>query len=311
MRQLLWQEEKSDVLNEVQRLKSESTRMAKNLAMGCGEELSLDDKKRSLSQEVYSLQLVVDMRTGEVRNLREQMDGATQQLEQAEIRKERLRKATARMEDLEEQLRIKTQRERQLAIEKSELETQMTNTNKEANRMSKNMEALQWRVRNHFDLPVENISSGALDQTTFLADKKKSDAKYITKCAQSTQEADKKLECIYSTSGINNKAIFQKDKKDGDVKEVEIVNKTTKFCNKSDYSEPKENGDSLKNNVDVDEGVGDISSDAEHQIKHCFDDNTGDLAKIENLLPESDIVTKKDKMKNNACPERERIASMF
>jgi len=32
---------------------------------------------------VYSLQLVVEMRTGEVRNMREQMARATQQLEQA------------------------------------------------------------------------------------------------------------------------------------------------------------------------------------------------------------------------------------
>merc|ERR1719483_1370332 len=122
-RQLMWQEEKSDVLNEVQRLKYESTRMAKNLAMGCGVETYLDDQKGSLSQEVYSLQMVVEMRTGEVRNLREQVARATRQLEQTEMGKERLRKVMARMEDLEEQLRIKTQRERQLAIEKSQLET--------------------------------------------------------------------------------------------------------------------------------------------------------------------------------------------
>ena len=40
------------------------------------------------------------------------MARATQQLEQAEMGKERLRKATARMEDLEEQLKIKTEFER-------------------------------------------------------------------------------------------------------------------------------------------------------------------------------------------------------
>jgi len=307
-RQFMWQEEKSDVLNEVQRLKYESTRMAKNLAMGCGVENLLDNQKSSLSQEVQSLQLVVEMRTGEMRNLREQLARATQQLELVEIGKERLRKATSRMEDLEEQLSIKTQRERHLAIEKSQLETQMTNTNNEAKRLSKNMEALQWRVRNNFCLPVENISSGALVQTTGLPAKNKSEAKYITKCTQSTTEADKKQECIKSTSGINNKAIFQID---GDAKEVDIVNKPIKLHNKSEYSEPKENGDYLKNIVDVDEGLGDISSDGDHQIKYCSYDNTGDLVKLEDLLPESDIVTKKDKIKNNACPERERVASMF
>ena len=89
------------------------------------------------------------------------------------------------------------------------------------------------------------------------------------------------------------------------------MNKTIKLHNKSDYSEPKEYGDSLKDIVDVDEGLGDISGVGEHQIKHCLDDNTGDLVKIEGLLPEINIITKKDKIKNNTCPERERIASMF
>ena len=69
-------------------------------------------KRRSLSQEVYSLQLVVEMRTGEVRNLIDQLERATQKLEQAEIVKNRLKKTTPRMEDLEEQLKIKKEKEK-------------------------------------------------------------------------------------------------------------------------------------------------------------------------------------------------------
>ena len=65
-----WQEEKADVLKEVQRLKAEATRMVKILAMEYEEENLSEDKKISLSQEVYSLQLVVEMRSGEGRNLR-------------------------------------------------------------------------------------------------------------------------------------------------------------------------------------------------------------------------------------------------
>ena len=107
-----WHDEKAGVLKEVQRLKAEATQMVKILAMEYEEENLSEDKKRSLSQEVYSLQLVVEMRTGEVRNLREHLVRATQKLEQAEIVKEKLRKATARMEDLEEQLKIKTDLER-------------------------------------------------------------------------------------------------------------------------------------------------------------------------------------------------------
>ena len=106
-RETAWQEERADVLNEVQRLKAETTRMVKILAMEYSGEPCGEDKKRSLGQEVYSLQLVVDMRTGEVRNLRDQLARATQQQEQAEIVREKLKKVTARMEDLEEQLKIK------------------------------------------------------------------------------------------------------------------------------------------------------------------------------------------------------------
>ena len=111
-REQSWQEEKAEVLIEVQRLKADATEMVSVLTMKYDEDTLSDDKKMSLSQEVYSLQLVVEMRTGEVRNLREQLAIATQQLEQAEMWKEKLRKATARMEDLEEQLRIKNSMEK-------------------------------------------------------------------------------------------------------------------------------------------------------------------------------------------------------
>jgi hypothetical protein len=34
----------------------------------------------------------------------------------------------------------------------------MTNTSQEVDRMSKNVEALQWRIRNNFDLPVDSLT---------------------------------------------------------------------------------------------------------------------------------------------------------
>ena len=48
----------------------------------------------------------------QVRNLKEQLARATKELEQAEIVGGKLQKATARMEDLEEQLQIKNKIER-------------------------------------------------------------------------------------------------------------------------------------------------------------------------------------------------------
>merc|ERR1712050_605009 len=186
-RELAWQEEKQDVLNEVQRLKADATRMAKLLAMEYEEETSHENKKRSLSQEVYSLQLVVEMRTGEVRNLREQMAKATQQLEQAQLDKEKLRKVTARMEDLEEQLRIKTNVERQLSLEKSQLETEVANSTREADRMSKTMESLRWRIQNNFQFPPETISPVASGDQ---AGNQRPTTECITASAQSTSVAE-------------------------------------------------------------------------------------------------------------------------
>ena len=56
-REKSWQEEKAIVLEEVQLLKAEATRMVKILAMEFEEEDHLtEDKKRSLGQEVYSFQ---------------------------------------------------------------------------------------------------------------------------------------------------------------------------------------------------------------------------------------------------------------
>ena len=107
-----WQEEKAEILKEVQRLKAVGTHMVKILASEHDEDDLSEDKMRRLGQEIYSLQLVVEMRTGEARSLRELLARATQQLEQAEIVKDKMRKATVRMEDLEEQIKIKHKIER-------------------------------------------------------------------------------------------------------------------------------------------------------------------------------------------------------
>jgi len=132
--------------------------MAKMLAMEYEEDNLGKEKRRSLSQDVYSLQLVVEMRTGEVKNLREQLARASQQLEQAETGKERLKRATSKIEDLEEQIKIKSKNERHLSVEKSYMEMNVSNTNKEVVRMKQNVESMQWRIRNKFDLPVQNLT---------------------------------------------------------------------------------------------------------------------------------------------------------
>ena len=47
--------------------------------------------------------------------------------------------------------------EKQLSQEKSQLELSVDSSNKAVERMSQNVEELQWRIRNNFDLPVQVI----------------------------------------------------------------------------------------------------------------------------------------------------------
>jgi len=56
-----WQEDRAEVLAEVQRLKAEASRMVAILAMEAEEENLTEERRLSLGQEVYSLQLVVEI----------------------------------------------------------------------------------------------------------------------------------------------------------------------------------------------------------------------------------------------------------
>ena len=111
-REEAWQEEKAEVVLEVGRLKAEASKMVSLLALEYEEENLSEEKKRSLSAEVYSLQLVVDMRTGEVRNLRDQLASLTHHLEIMQDVQTKLDKANNRIEDLEEQVRTKDRLEK-------------------------------------------------------------------------------------------------------------------------------------------------------------------------------------------------------
>ena len=111
-REEAWESEKAEVVLEVGRLKAEASKMVSLLALEYEEENLSEEKKRSLSAEVYSLQLVVDMRTGEVRNLRDQLASLTHHLEIMQDVQTKLDKANNRIEDLEEQVRTKDRLEK-------------------------------------------------------------------------------------------------------------------------------------------------------------------------------------------------------
>ena len=59
--------------------------------------------------------------------------------------------------------------EKQLSQEKSQLELSVDSSNKAVERMSQNVEELQWRIRNNFDLPVQVISLSDLSDRILMA----------------------------------------------------------------------------------------------------------------------------------------------
>jgi len=313
-RETSWQEERQDVLNEVQRLKADATRMAKLLAMEYEDDTCLGNKKRSLTQEVYSLQLVVEMRTGEVRNLREQMAKASQQLEQAEMDKEKLRKVTARVEDLEEQLRIKNCFERQLSLEKSQLEKKMSISVKEADRMSKTMESLRWRIQNNFQFPVENIS--AEKQCAGLSTNQSDNLKSDSENTESTLDTGNNIviQRREAVTAISDDAIKQLDDKQN---EPADSGDNIRNISKSEHldinveSEGNEIDDLIDDVESLDEGVGDISSDGENHDRVSIDNtNTGSL-KLEETIIDCDKEATKEKKNISPNHEKERIPSIF
>ena len=54
--------------------------------------------------------------------------------------------------------------EKQLSQEKSQLELSVDSSNKAVERMSQNVEELQWRIRNNFDLPIVHHQNSNRDE---------------------------------------------------------------------------------------------------------------------------------------------------
>jgi len=278
-REQAWQDEKGDILDEVQRLKAEATKMVKILAMEYeeGEEDLNEDKKRSLSQEVYSLQLVVEMKTGEVKNLREQLIRSSQHLEETQKENEKLGRMIARVEDLEEQLRLKNQLEKKLSIEKSELEENMNKRNIEALRMSQNVEELQWRIKNNYELPIQMFPAKSHSEEVDSRMVEKSDnLKMEAQCQRtstpiSVHKSDpwQRKQSFFTVSEEMVSATTSKDECFDNVCKNDLnsdlsmttVNQGSLESHLYNYQDQSEDdgidGDSL------DEGLGDISSEGE------------------------------------------------
>jgi len=336
------QHERADILKEVQRLKAEATRMVKLLAMEYEEDDLSEDKKRSLSQEVYSLQLVVEMRTGEGRNLREQLNRAMQQLEEAEVNKQKLEKASARMEDLEKQLKFKAKIERQLSVEKSQMEKTVMNSNKAAQRMSQNVEEMQWRIRNNFELPVEVFSSRNNLDAKDTSNQASHALNLNFRSLHNTNEDEQKETGIHvqSTPSTNKRSENQSrrrsfftvspemldatsnDEKIGDkfVEEGATSNLSPSLDGGAEYliekAPEEEFVDYFQNNVlneidsdSLDEGLGDISSDGEtSQSPEPNNNNFNDQQSHNFNTCDQAIKTSDNSLENDGVPSISRIS---
>ena len=111
-REEIWEKERSDILEEVRTLKADALEMVTKMALEYEDEVGRPEKRRSLSQETFCLQIIVGMKTDEMRNLREQVAVTEQKLEQSENSKKKLNLVLARIEDLKEQIRLKDEAQR-------------------------------------------------------------------------------------------------------------------------------------------------------------------------------------------------------
>jgi len=272
-----WQEERSEVLTEVQRLKEDAGRMVAILAKEIEEENFSGEKRLSLGQEVYSLRLVLEMRTGEVRSLRGKLAQAQHQLEDLEVTKSRLQNATTRLDDLQAQVAAKDKLEKQLSIEKSQLEMSVNTSNKAVERMSQDMEELQWRIRNNFDLPViqQNCGRNNSDHARLELSNSIDSSHEIRSRPQSTPIQDRKQDTspkklsLFTVSQAMIEAttdqVSTPDYSPSSVTVTESIHKEAETNHYADSLGSDCNGDSTEDaeTDSLDEGLGDISSETE------------------------------------------------
>jgi len=293
-----WQQEKAEVLQEVQRLKAEASKMVSILAMELDEEQLSEERKRCLTAEVYSLQLVVEMRSKELKNMREQLAKSTQELEEYKGVKDKLRKAEARLDDLKEQITVKSRVEKQLSEEKCQLERTVCTSSKAVERMSQNVEELQWRIRNNFDLPITHLASREGGQPVSLPDFNTNENLLTKQRPKSTTQLDQSCQrknSLFTVSKDMLEATMEQEHLEdegtgatsdfspsSDTGVTEVSTYPGELVSRAEESQEKDelnSDDDESAEIDsLDEGLGDISSENE-----TVDSPTPEFKQIEAL----------------------------
>ena len=211
----------------------------------------------------------------------------------------------------------------------------MVHSNKIVDRMSKNVEQLQWRIKNNFDLPVEKLTSQSmksedliLDELTSLSERRSSLPllRYPQICSTifypsfcfRPQNQEEDFQCQASQSAERKKPtslfLVSEEMMEATTTRSEQVSPSPDFTdsieergNNIDNEQKSilDHEEDLDLDVDsLDEGVGDVSSDGENQLSPvCEKSVTSSSSEtvITTILPVSPTVS----------PVKERIPSRF
>ncbi|KAG1671521.1 Microtubule-associated tumor suppressor 1 [Nymphon striatum] len=113
------------------------------------QEIQLSKMKDShkLFQEIDSLKIVLDLKNEEIHSLRKQNMELQKELENLPSTRKKVVKLTAKIEDLQELLNIKSDMERSLTVEHESLKHTVETENKVNKRLSMEIEELQWKLK--------------------------------------------------------------------------------------------------------------------------------------------------------------------
>ena len=123
---------------------------------------SLTKKKDELKTEVESLNAVLEMKSGEIRNLRQENQKLEAKLDEFDKINLELKKANAAVEDLKEQIQTKNCLERRLSAENRKLSVTVEKEMGENKRLSMENEELVWKIKQS----TENLSVSMLEGKT-------------------------------------------------------------------------------------------------------------------------------------------------
>lgn len=152
-------DEKSSLDERISELNAKIKSLEDNLMHGSDYRLkTAQNKMTNLQQEIDSLKTVVEMRTSEVHELRAEKVKLEEKLEQFDQQQQSIKKFTAQVEDLKEQLTAKCDIEQKIMEENRHLHQLVQKENFEKKRLSMENEQLSWKMNQGKEYNMLNTS---------------------------------------------------------------------------------------------------------------------------------------------------------